>query len=206
MNVIIDYGIGNIGSIANMLKRIGAESIISAQKQDILAADKIILCGVGGFDDGMSRLEALDICGVLREAVLEKNIPILGICLGMQLFTEGSEEGNKSGLGLIKGFTRKFNFEGCTPGDTLKTPHMGWNEVAFSKPSSMLKDMPGASRFYFVHSYHVVLDQEEDELMAAKYGIQFSAAFARDNCVGVQFHPEKSHKYGLQLFQNFLSL
>jgi imidazole glycerol-phosphate synthase subunit HisH len=204
MVVIIDYGVGNIASIANMLKRVGAESRITNDPSEILNAQKIILCGVGGFDDGMSRLESSGIVSVIKEAALDKKIPLLGVCLGMQLLTNGSEEGNKQGLGLVKGFTRRFSFQGLENERQYKIPHMGWNEIDFSKPSKLQNEMPQPSRFYFVHSYHVMLDNKEDELMKANYGIEFSAAFEHNNIIGVQFHPEKSHSFGLKLYENFI--
>jgi glutamine amidotransferase len=204
LNVIIDYGVGNIASIANMLKRVGVESVISSDAKQILDAQRIILCGVGGFDDGMSRLESQGISDVIKEAVLEKKIPILGVCLGMQLLTDGSEEGQKKGLGLVRGFAKRFNFQGVENEQQYKIPHMGWNEIKFSKNSGLKENMPEPARFYFVHSYRVILEDQQQELMSARYGFPFTAAFEHDNIIGVQFHPEKSHKYGLKLYENFI--
>ena len=205
MTTIIDYGTGNIGSIANMLKKIGEASCITADTGEIAKAERLVLCGVGSFDDGINKLEELGIIDVLNKKVLEDKTPILGICLGMQLFTEGSEEGTKAGLGWVKGFTRRFDFTGITAERQLRVPHMGWNEVKHSKSSKILNNLDTNSRFYFVHSYHVNLNNKTDELLQAQYGFPFTAAFEHQNIIGVQFHPEKSHKFGIRIFENFIS-
>ena len=201
MNAIIDYGVGNIGSIANMLRKINVDSVITSDPTEIAKASKLILCGIGAFDDGMTKLESLGIVEVLQRKVLDEKTPIMGVCLGMQLFTRGSEEGTKSGLGFVDGYTRKFHF---VNGQKLRVPHMGWNEVALSKPSRLLENMYEEPRFYFVHSYHAVMDQPGEELLKATYGYPFTAAFEKGNIVGVQFHPEKSHKFGMRLYENFM--
>jgi len=201
---IIDYGVGNIGSIANMLKKIGSDSIITSNQEKIKEADKIILCGIGAFDDGMAKLEQMNIVDVLRQKVLEEKTPILGVCLGMQLFTKASEEGKKRGLCFVEGYTRRFNFSGIETPNPLRVPHMGWNEVKTLKSSRLCENMYEDSRFYFVHSYHVVLERTEDELFQTTYGYNFTSSFERDNIIGVQFHPEKSHKYGMRLYENFV--
>jgi len=198
---IIDYGVGNIGSIANMLKKVNEESIITSDINLIMEARRLVLCGIGAFDDGMARLESMGIIDVLNKKVITEKTPILGICLGMQLFTKGSEEGTKQGLGFVKAYTRKFKFETTK---SLKVPHMGWNYVEKCKPSALLTDMYEEPRFYFVHSYHVEMEQKENELLACRYGYPFTAAFENENILGVQFHPEKSHKYGIKLFENFV--
>ena len=204
MNVIIDYGVGNIGSIANMLKRIGVTSVISSRPQDLRNAERIILCGVGAFDDGMNKLENLGIVDTLQKVVLEEKKPILGVCLGMQLLTEGSEEGKRSGLGFIKGRSLRFAFSGSVNGNRLKVPHMGWNHVNAEKPSRLFLNMHPDPRFYFVHSYYIKVSDPADEILTAEYGIRFTAGFEHENILGVQFHPEKSHKYGLRLYENFI--
>jgi imidazole glycerol-phosphate synthase subunit HisH len=201
MVTIIDYGVGNIGSIANMLKKVNEESVITSDVNLIRDATRLVLCGIGAFDDGMTRLEQMGIVDVLSKKVLVEKTPILGICLGMQLFTEGSEEGIKKGLGFVKGHTRRFQLEKTA---MLKVPHMGWNNVRQSKKSDLLTDMYPDPRFYFVHSYHVQLEQNADELLACYYGYPFTAAFEHENIIGVQFHPEKSHKFGIKLFENFV--
>jgi len=203
VTTIIDYGIGNIGSIANMLKKIGEESIITADKEKIKEARRLILCGIGAFDDGMSKLEELGIIDILKEKVTRDRTPILGICLGMQLFTNKSEEGTKPGLGFIEAETVKFNFADI-PDKTLRIPHIGWNDVLLSKPSPLFENMHHEPRYYFVHSYFVKLQEQTAELLCTKYGYPFTSAFERENVIGVQFHPEKSHKFGIKLFENFI--
>lgn len=204
MITIIDYGTGNIGSIANMLKRIGAASQITSNLDEIRQAKKIILCGVGAFDDGMRQLRESGLDELLQHKVKVERIPILGICLGMQLFTKGSEEGKEAGLGFIDGTAKRFNFSQMHQERALRIPHMGWNEVHPSKSSALLQDMYPNSKFYFVHSYHVVLNNAQDELFSAHYGYPFTAAFEKENIIGVQFHPEKSHKFGMRLYENFV--
>lgn len=203
MNVIINYGVGNIGSIANMLKKIGVPSVITSEAAEIQKAEKLILCGIGAFDDGMSKLETLGIVDVVKEKVLGEKTPVLGICLGMQLFTNGSEEGNKAGLGFVDAYTRRFNFKDLND-NRLRIPHMGWNDVKLSKPSRLFENMHEDPRFYFVHSYHVQMKNSEDELLSTSYGFPFTSAFEKDNIIGVQFHPEKSHKFGIRLYENFI--
>lgn len=202
MTTIIDYGVGNIASIANMLKKVDEPSIITSRIDDIMGAQRLVLCGIGAFDDGMSRLEEMGIIEVLYRKVVEEKTPILGICLGMQLFTRASEEGVRKGLGYINAETKKFRFDGME--DPHKVPHMGWNYVEASKRSRLLMGMYDEPKFYFVHSFHVVLSDRENELLQCEYAHPFTAAFEKENILGVQFHPEKSHKYGMKLFENFV--
>lgn len=205
MTTIIDYGIGNIGSIANMLKKVGEESIITADSEKINEAKRLVLCGIGAFDDGMNKLHQLGIINVLNKKVMEDKVPILGICLGMQLFSKGSEEGKSKGLGYINAHTRKFDFDSVADASSLRIPHIGWNDVFLQKPSVLFEQMHPEPRYYFVHSYHVVLEDEKDKLLQTKYGSEFTSAFEKENVIGVQFHPEKSHKFGIRLFENFIS-
>jgi imidazole glycerol-phosphate synthase subunit HisH len=200
---IVDYGMGNTGSIKNMLKKIGFDSIISASESEILNASKLIIPGVGAFDAAMRELKSRNIIPLLNNLVLEKRLPTLGICLGMQLMTEGSEEGQADGLAWVKGRTRHFSER---IGTSSKIPHMGWNVVNAKKPSQLLEGFEGEQRFYFVHSYHVELDRQEDLLLTADYGFEFHAAFEVGNIFGVQFHPEKSQRFGFRLLSNFASL
>lgn len=204
MVTIIDYGVGNIGSIANMLKKVGSDSTITSDPEKIIKAEKIILCGIGAFDDGMTKLQNMGIVDVLKEKVLNDKTPILGVCLGMQLFTKGSEEGSKEGLGFIDAFTRRFDFSKLNAEKALRIPHMGWNIAEASKTSALYNNMYVAPRFYFVHSYHVILENKKDELLQTAYGYNFTSGFEKDNIIGVQFHPEKSHKYGMRLYENFV--
>ena len=204
MVTILDYGVGNIGSIANMLKKVGAESVITSDAQQVSIAEKIILCGIGSFDDGMNKLESMGLIEVLKKKVLEDRIPVMGVCLGMQLFTLGSEEGKKQGLGFVNAYSRRFDFTGLAEGQPLRIPHMGWNSVQPVKESRLAENLPPSSRFYFVHSFRVELENPTDELFRTNYGYPFTSAFEKDNIIGVQFHPEKSHKYGMQLYENFV--
>jgi imidazole glycerol-phosphate synthase subunit HisH len=200
MIAIIDYGIGNLGSILNMLKKVGSEAEITSDPDRIRSASKLIFPGVGAFDSGMRELEQRNLIPLLNEQVLERRKPILGICLGMQLMTRGSEEGLRPGLGWVDADTIRFKPD-ATLG--LKVPHMGWNQVSSAKDSILLAGSDPEVRFYFVHSYFVCCKSRDDILLTATHGTPFHAAFERGNIAGVQFHPEKSHKYGLWLLKNF---
>ena len=205
MIAIVDYGLGNLGSIQNMLKKVGFNnSIITNKASEIENADKIILPGVGAFDAGMEKINQSGLLQSLNKAVLEDKKPTLGICLGMQLLTKGSEEGVLPGLGWIDAYTHRFQFGEENAG--LKVPHMGWNEVSVSKEHSLVKDLSIPARFYFVHSYYVKCQNKQDELLACHYGIDFTCAVQFENIMGVQFHAEKSHKFGMQLLKNFASI
>jgi glutamine amidotransferase len=198
MITIVDYGMGNLGSVLNMFKRIGIQANITSDLREIASATKILLPGVGAFDNAMTRINETGLKEVLdKKAKLDK-VPILGICLGMQLLTRGSQEGVLSGLGWIEADTIKF-----PQIDGLKVPHMGWNVVNPSTQSKLTFDLPNESRFYFVHSYYVQVDKRENSILKANYGIEFDAAIQNDNIYGAQFHPEKSHKFGMQLLKNF---
>jgi len=199
--VIIDYGLGNLGSMFNMLKKIGVHAIISADHEIIKEAKKLILPGIGSFDTGMSNLEARDLIPILKKQVLEKHVPILGVCLGMQLLSKRSEEGVLPGLSWIDAETIRFRF-----GEQLKylkIPHMGWNTVRVCKETSLFNGIGQDPRFYFVQSYHVVCENEADILTKTEYGYEFVSAFVHDNITGVQFHPEKSHKFGMNFLRNW---
>ena len=201
MIVIVDYGMGNLASIKNMLKKVGADARISADAREVAAASKLVLPGVGAFDAGMSNLETRGLRTVLDDLVLGRHVPVLGICLGMQLLGKSSEEGELPGLGWIQATTIRFRFEG---GDrTLRVPHMGWNVVNPAARPGLFDGLHDAPRFYFVHSYHMVCSDPSDVLATASYGFQFNAAIERGNVAGVQFHPEKSHRFGMELLRNF---
>ncbi len=199
---IIDYGICNIKSVANMLRKVGADSQIASNPSDLVLATKLILPGIGSFDTGINNLEKKGLLSALNKKVIEEHIPILGICLGMQLFSNMSEEGNLHGLGWIDGDVKKFNF--LSMKEKLKVPNMGWNYIHQVKDHFLFKDVPQPMRFYFVHSYHYVCRSQVNDLAKTHYGYDFTSAIVKDNIMGVQFHPEKSHKYGMQVLRNFV--
>lgn len=199
MITIVDYNMGNLGSILNMLKKIGQQAQVSADPALISQADKLLLPGVGAFDAGMNNLERSGLIPLLNRRVLEDRVPTLGICLGMQLMTRRSEEGERAGLGWIDAEALRFR-----PADAaIKVPHMGWNRVTPARPSPLTDELPHEPRFYFVHSFYVRCRDAADVLLTTPFGGHFASAFQRGNVWGVQFHPEKSHKFGMALLRNF---
>lgn len=204
MIVIIDYGLGNLGSMANMFKKIGAKAVVSSDPSIISSAHKLILPGVGAFDEGMKNLVSRGLIQLLNKRVLEDKIPLLGVCLGMQLLGKCSEEGQLPGLGWLDAKPVRFIFQGTNK--DLKIPHMGWNQLNICRSHPLLVDLEIDSRFYFVHSYHVVCSNQDDILTTTSYGFDFVSAVIRENIIGVQFHPEKSHKFGMRLLKNFSEL
>ena len=201
MIAIVDYGMGNLGSIRNILRRIGVPSMVTGDVEDIGRADKVLLPGVGSFDAAMGQIQDRGLREVLDRKALDERVPTLGICLGMQLITRGSQEGRRPGLGWVEAEACRF------PGDRgLKVPHMGWNAVARTRPSRLTDGLSVDARFYFVHSYFVRTDRPEDTVLSARYGVPFAAALEVRNIFGAQFHPEKSHKFGMQLLANFARL
>lgn len=192
---------GNLGSILNMFKRIGAVVTLSSSVKDIEAAEKLILPGVGAFDQAIKNLSELDLIPSLENKVIKDRTPFLGICLGMQLLSYRSAEGSEKGLGWIDAETLKL------PGSNkLKIPHMGWNTVCIEKEGLLFEAMYENPRFYFVHSYYVECNNRGDVLTTTNYGIDFCSSIEKDNIYAVQFHPEKSHKYGMKLLRNFVEL
>ncbi len=199
--IIIDYGMGNLASIQNMFKSLGVDASITSDPELIRQARKLVLAGVGAFDTGMSNLRRQGLAEALNDKVIREKTPILGICLGMQLFTRSSEEGKAPGLGWLE--ARTVRFVPQVGQASLKIPHMGWNGVHPLKPGWLFEGLPDDARFYFAHSYHVVCDDPSVALSTTQYGYDFLSAVEAGNVYGVQFHPEKSHSYGKILFQNF---
>jgi len=195
--LIIDYGIGNIGSIVNMFKHIGVSADFTADIDKIRQADCYVLPGVGSYDKGVQQLNESGLIPVLTEQVLELKKPLLGICLGMQLLVDSSEEGSCLGLGWIPGSCQKFSSS-----QDMKVPHMGWKSVCVKSEDGLFNNL-AFSRYYFVHSYYVEC-QPKHILAESIYGKEFVSAIQRDNIYGVQFHPEKSHRYGMQMLKNFV--
>lgn len=203
MIVIIDYGIGNLASVLNMFKKIGVKDVtISKDPELINSASKLLLPGVGAFDAGVTNLENSGLIPLLNKKVLEEKIPILGICLGMQLLTKRSEEGQKQGLGWIDAETVKFNLD---PSLKLKVPHMGWNYINVIKENPLV-NANEKNRFYFVHSYYVKCFDEKQSIATSNFGADFTCMVNKNNIYGAQFHPEKSLKFGMKLLENFSKL
>jgi glutamine amidotransferase len=200
MIVILDYGMGNVGSVLNMIKYLGAKAKVTNQIKEIEFAKKIIIPGVGAFDKGIQNIRNLNLTEVLNFKVIESRTPILGICLGMQLLTNYSEEGGEKGLAWVDADTLKFPKE-------LRVPYMGWNYVNEQKNSLMCEGLEYDSRFYFVHSYYVNCKNPNDILLTTEYeDFTYTSAFEKNNIFGVQFHPEKSHKFGKVLMKNFIKI
>lgn len=205
MIVVIDNAMGNAGSVLNMIKRAGGSAVISADPDVIAQADKLLLPGVGSFDKGISNLKSASFFSTLERKVLEEKTPFLGICLGMQMLFDQSEEGELPGLGWIKGKVKRFDFTQDAV-KTLKIPHMGWNILYPAKDNALLPSEESELRYYFVHSYHVVCDDPHDVLAYSHYGYDFTCAVQHINIYGAQFHPEKSHRFGMGLIKNFIEL
>lgn len=202
MIAILDHDIGNLGAVASMLHRLGLPGRITARADDLAAADRIVLPGNGAFDACMRGLRATGLLPLLEQRVLREGVPLLGICVGAQMLGEGSEEGQEPGLGWLRMRTRRF-----PPLPGLRVPHMGWNEVRPARPGDpRLDGLDAEARFYFVHSFHLDPQDPEDVLLWAHHGLDFAAAVARGHIMGVQFHPEKSHRYGKQLLAAFARL
>lgn len=203
MITVIDYGAGNIGSVLNMIKHVGGTAEVARDAQGVLGARKILLPGVGSFDNAVTRLDNLGLIEPLK-ACAAVGVPFLGICLGMQLLANRSEEGKLEGLGLIPGQVRRFQFEG--EGASLKIPHMGWNKAVPAKDHPLIAGLDEDTRFYFVHSFFFECEDPDSTLLRSSYGGAFTSGVQRGNVMGVQFHPEKSHRYGMQLIKNFVGI
>lgn len=204
MITIIDYGLGNIRAFLNVYKRLNIEAHAVTTSAGLRGASKIILPGVGHFDHAMDRLDASGMRDTLDEMVLQQKVPVLGICVGMQMLATSSDEGVHGGLGWVSGHVRAFR--DWEPALQLPMPHMGWNDVRAVTPSRLLHQLDDASRFYFLHSYFFECSLAADVVAVANYGAEFACAVQHDNIYGVQFHPEKSHHFGTRLLQNFSEL
>jgi len=201
MITIIDYGMGNLGSVLNMFKRLNVPAKITSDADLIANSKKILLPGVGAFDNAMNSINNSGLREILDHKAIVERVHVLGICLGMQLLTRSSEEGECAGLGWVQASTYKF-----PPAAGLKVPHMGWNVVKPTRRSELTKELFDKSRFYFVHSYYVKVENENNSILKTHHGITFDSAIQNQNIYGAQFHPEKSHKFGMHLLKNFANL
>ena len=194
---VVAYGLGNLGSVLNMLKRIGAEPRVASTPEEVAASDRLLLPGIGAFDTGMSLLRDAELIGPIREYAASGR-PVLGICLGMQLLLDSSDEGDEPGLGLIPGSSARFD-----ESSGLRIPHVGWNTLTPTRADPLVAGLPEESRFYFVHSYRVIPRDESDTLAVTEYGGPFASMIRSGNVMGAQYHPEKSHAFGMQILRNF---
>lgn len=204
MIAIVDYGLGNIRAFANVYKKLNVSFIIANKIDDLKKADKIILPGVGAFDYAMERLNKSGMRQILDEVVLNQHVPVLGICVGMQMLARSSEEGTLPGLGWIDGEVKKFDPSALV--QSTRLPHMGWNDVKPAIKNSLFQGLENDARFYFLHSYYFSCNKIENVLAITDYGGEFASAVNSGNIFGVQFHPEKSHQWGIQLLRNFAEM
>lgn len=199
MTVIVDYGMGNVGAIANMLRSLGHPAEVTRDPSVVERAERLILPGVGAFDHAVDSLERLRLREPLDRKVRQQGTPVLGICLGLQLLARSSEEGTLPGFGWIDARVVRFRSEGG-----IRVPHMGWNTVDLARASRLFAGLEEDARFYFVHSYHLT-DADADAIAFTSHGRRFVSAIEHGNVMGVQFHPEKSHRFGKRLLGNFVA-
>jgi glutamine amidotransferase len=203
MIAIINYGLGNLTSILNMCKRLGIDAVITSDPEELRKADKLILPGVGHFKKGMDNLKTSGLQDLLNELVLKEHKPILGICLGAQLMTMHSEEGDVDGLQWVNANTVRFKTERL---NGLKVPHMGWSDITPKDNNPLWEGLPAEPRFYHVHTYHFAFNDKAEVSATTHYGYDFACAFHHSNIYGTQFHPEKSHRFGMKVLENFAKL
>jgi glutamine amidotransferase len=201
--IIVDFGMGNLNSVKRKFSRIGVNAVITSNHSEVLNAEKLILPGVGHFQNAVESIKKSGLWEVLNETAIVKKIPILGLCLGMQLMAKHSEEGNIDGLGWLDAEVIKFHVEDFL---TYKVPHTGWNQIIKVKESPLMKDIPDLSEFYFVHAYYLKCNNPGDILNETEYECKFTSAVEKENIFGVQYHPEKSHSVGEQLLRNFVNI
>lgn len=204
MIAILGYGLGNTKAIANIFHRLNTPHLIATTEADLRSATKLVLPGVGAFDKAMDLLNRSGMRDRLDSLVLQERLPVLGICVGMQIMAERGDEGNADGLGWIEG--RVIEFRSADLKTKPRTPHMGWNEITPLKEDRLLEGIDFEKGFYFLHSYHLVCSRPDDTLATSHYGTDFAAAVSTGNVFGVQFHPEKSHQNGVNVFRNFAEL
>lgn len=199
MTGIIDYDAGNIRSVEKALNYLGENTILTREKEQLLSADRVILPGVGSFDDAMERLSRYDLIDVIHK-IVERKTPFMGVCLGLQLLFQGSEEGNHSGIGLFQGTIRRI-----PAAEGLKIPHIGWNSLKLSPGAKLFQGIEDGAYVYFVHSYYLKAEEEDIVAASVDYGTRIHASIEKDNVFACQFHPEKSSDVGMKLLKNFIS-
>jgi len=204
MIAIIDYGLGNVRAFSNVFKKSNIPAVIVKKAEDLKNATKVILPGVGAFDQAIQMLDNSGMRQALDEMVLQRHLPVLGICVGMQLLACSSEEGSLPGLGWIDGEVKRFQPSAFK--DSMRVPHMGWNNIRPVKDNGLLKSLGSDARFYFLHSYYMHCNNIEDVIAETEYGGEFACAVNHGNIYGVQFHPEKSHQWGIQLLKDYAEL
>lgn len=204
MITIVDYGLGNVLAFQNVYKRLGIPCSVAREADDVAGATRIILPGVGAFDQAMDLFEKSGLRGPVEELVLGRGLPLLGVCVGMQMLADSSEEGSRRGLGWVPGHVQKFSAPSTI--EPLQLPHMGWNDVDVQAENGLLPPLEGGWKFYFLHSYHFVPRDLSSTVATTTYAAPFACVVRKDRIFGVQFHPEKSHHYGLALLKNFAEL
>jgi glutamine amidotransferase len=200
---LLDCGMGNLQSVRRALDRLGGRVAVTSDPGDVECAAKLVIPGVGHFERAMGNLRELGLVDALNEAVLRRQVPVLGICLGLQLMTRGSEEGNTAGLGWIDAEVVRFR---VTNSALYKVPHIGWNSAVPVRPSAILAGVPADAEYYFCHAYHLRVDVPDEVVAETEYDYRFSSVVAKGNILGIQFHPEKSHEAGERLLRNFVEL